>query len=254
MAFQLLQEERENITLPITGLLSLKDVIKGAGLFAMRPIDANNIESLVCSNPQTWPPILVTKSDRGYIYYDGQHRIEAAKILKRESIQGDCKTFQNVNELIEATFRANLKHGLQASQETKSDYCYWLSLTYPHLRQLEIAERVGVTQSTVSRAIHQRKKQLEEANQQTTTQPEEDEIGDELAVWKESFVKRTRSLVKSVSKFADTVKETESYQQLVHDLQLELLQEPEDRTVLLFTGRLLVDAAQRSKATRKAKE
>jgi len=251
MSLQLLQEDRENITLPILGLLSLKDAIKGAGLFAMREINPNNVESLACSDPQTWPPILVTKTDRGYIYYDGQHRIEAAKICKLETIQATCKTFQTVNDLIEATFRANLKHGLQASQETKSDYCYWLSVTFPNLSQQQIANRVGVTQSTVSRAILQRKKQLEEVKQQAAQ--EEEETDGELNVWKEGLVKRARNLVKSVSKFADTVKEADHYQQLVQELQVELLQEPEDRTVLLFTGQLLVDAAQRSKTMRKVK-
>jgi predicted transcriptional regulator len=153
--------------------------------------------------------------------------------------------------VIEATFRANLKHGLQASQETKSDYCYWLHITYPTLTQQQIAARVGVTQSTVSRAIVQRKKQLEEVTRQTTQAAEETD--DDLEVWKDGLVKRARHFVKSVSKFSETVKGTDNYQTLVHELQLELLREPEDRGALLFTGQVLLDAAQRSKAMRKAK-
>jgi ParB-like chromosome segregation protein Spo0J len=257
MPLQFVAEDQQNITLSIKDLLSLKDVVKGAGAFAMREIDPGNLESLTCSDPGTWPPISVTKSSAGYIYYDGQHRIEAAKALKLETIQASCKTFTHINDLIEAAFRANLKHGLQASQETRSDYCYWLSITYPELTQRQIAIRVGVTQSTVSRAIEQRKKRLQEVKQQEIKQQQEkqEEEGDDggLEAWKEGLIKRAKNFVKSAEKYSGTVQESDEYYDLVREIQLELLQGPEDRQVLQFTGQLLLDAASRTKLTRKAK-
>src|SRR5262249_24470436 len=93
MPIQFLQEDKENFKLKITDVLPLKNVVKGAGAFALREIDPNQVESLVCTNPQLWPPISVTRTNSGYVYYDGQHRLQAAKLLKLETIQATCKTF-----------------------------------------------------------------------------------------------------------------------------------------------------------------
>lgn len=230
-----------------------KDVVKGAGTLAMRSLDPLNLESLSCSNPEKWPPIRVTKTSKGYIYYDGQHRIHVAKELKLETIQAECKVFNHINDLVEATFRANLTHGLQSSREPRADYCYWLSITYPDLTQPQIAARVGVTQSTVSRAIAQRKKQIQEATKEAIQQQIEDEPEEEneLEAWTNDVIKRTRAFVKSVGKFSDTVKASDNYYSLVRNMQFELLRDPEDREILLFTGQLLIDTANRSKLTRK---
>ncbi len=254
MSIQLLQEDRENFQLQIADVIPLKDIVKGAGAFAMREIDKSHVELLVCANPQLWPPISVTKTSGGYVYYDGQHRLQAASLLKLEDIQATCKTFANINDLIEAAFQANLRHGLPASQETRSDYCYWLSITYPDLSQRQIAARVGVTQSTVSRAIEQRKRQLQEAIQETQQEGGTNEEDDhEQDAWKEGVVKRVKTFMKSVGKFSDAVKATDGYSDLVRELQLELLREPEDRQVLLFAGQLLLDTASRNKSMKKGK-
>ena len=254
MSFQLLQEDRENFTLKIADVFPLKDIVKGAGAFAMREIDKSHVELLVCANPQSWPPISVTRTNGGYVYYDGQHRLQAAKLLKLEDIQATCKSFANMNDLIEAAFRANLRHGLQASPETRSDYCYWLSITYPDLSQRQLAARVGVTQSTVSRAIEQRKRQLQEVIQEIQQEEGTNEENDhELEQWKGGVVKRVKTFMKSVGKFSDSVKATDDYSELVRELQLELLREPEDRQVLLFAGQLLLDTASRNKSTKKGK-
>src|SRR5581483_4987693 len=107
MVLELLQDDQENITLNVAELISLKEVIKGAGAFAMRDIDINHVELLTCTGPNFWPPISVTKTNRGYVYYDGQHRLQAAKMLKQPTIRANSRTFENINELIEAAFRAN---------------------------------------------------------------------------------------------------------------------------------------------------
>jgi len=255
MPVQLLQEDTESFTLNIADVLSLKNIVRGAGVFALREIDPNHVESLVCTDPQLWPPIRVTRTSGGYVYYDGQHRLKAASLLKLETIQATCKTFANINDLIEAAFRANLRHGLPASQETRSDYCYWLSITYPDLSQRQIAARVGVSQSAVSQAIERRKRQLQEAMQEKQQEEGENkETDNELEQWKEGVVKRVRTFVKSVGKFSDSVNATDdSYSELVRELQLELLRVPEDRQALLFAGQLLLDTASRNKSTKKGK-
>jgi ParB-like chromosome segregation protein Spo0J len=247
-ALQLLPEDRETITLNITELHSLKDIVKGTSTLAMRDIDPNHVETLSSIDPQLWPPISVTKTSVGYVYYDGQHRLHAANLLKLETIQATCKTFEDINELIEAAFRANLRHGLPASLKTRSDYCYWLSITYSHLSQRQIAARVGVTQSTVSRAIDQRKKQEQEIQQEEEASPE----SGQLEQWKEGVVKRVKTFVRSVSKFPDTVKTSEHYTELVRELQYELVQVPEDRQTLLFAGQLLLDTAKLQKKGKNA--
>jgi predicted transcriptional regulator len=250
-ALQLLQEDQEKLVLPLADLHSLKEVVKGAGAFAMREIDFNHVETLSCTDPQLWPPICVTKTNGGYVYYDGQHRMQAAKLLKAETIQATCKTFPDVNALVEAAFRANLRHGLPASKETRADYCYWLSITFSNLSQRQIAARVGVTQSAVSQAIERRKKLLEEAVQQARGEEGTSQEGNDEE-WREGVVKRVKTFIRSVSKFSETDKESEGYSELIRELQYELLQVPEDRQALLFAGQLLLDAANRSKA-RKAK-
>lgn len=249
-ALQLLQDEQENCTVTTAELRSLKEVVRGAGAFAMRELNLDQVESLACTDPQFWPPISVTRTNGGYIFYDGQHRLAAAKLLKLETIRANCKAFQDINGLIEAAFRANLRHGLPASKETRGDYCYWLSITFSNLSQRQIAARVGISQSAVSQAIERRKKLLEQAvqgaNKEQTIEQEAD--NDE---WREGVIKRVKTFIRSVSRFSDTEKEGESYSELVREIQLELLQVPEDRQALLFAGQLLLDAA-KSK-TRKTK-
>src|SRR5262249_51262190 len=84
---QFLQEDKEDFTLNIAEVRSLRDIVKGAGAFAMRELDQSNVESLVCSDPRSWPEILVTKTNMGYVWYDGGHRLHAAKLLGLSTIQ-----------------------------------------------------------------------------------------------------------------------------------------------------------------------
>src|SRR5262249_1173590 len=125
---QFVQVSPSDIVLEIDNLQTLRDYVKNLSVTVMRPINADHLESLVHSDPESWPPVSVTLTNVGYICYDGLHRIQASKALKLDSIRAKSTTFKNMNELIEATFRANLKHGLRASQTTRSEYCYWLSI------------------------------------------------------------------------------------------------------------------------------
>lgn len=126
----------------------------------MRNLDQENLERLYCSDPESWPPILVTRCASGYLVIDGYHRWEVAKRKQLYTLKATCRAYHNENEIIEAAFRANLFHGMRASLETKGDYAYWLHLTYPEMQQNDIARRVGITQGAVSKAIARRNNEV----------------------------------------------------------------------------------------------
>ena len=240
-----LQADQSELVLEIEDLHLLRDYVRNLPVTVMRSINADHLESLVHSDPKSWPPIEVTLTNVGYICYDGQHRIQAAKILKLGTIRTKPVTFKNMNDLIEATFRANLRHPLPASQKTKSEYCYWLSITYPRLSQRDIAARVGVAQSTVSRAIEQRQKEKQESPKEEAKSAKQAEETKQKQA--QDFTKSTGRFLKLASGFLQTV---EDYDDLVWNLQLELLNDLEDKQALRRVGQLFLDVA---KARRKAK-
>ncbi|MBA2397031.1 MAG: ParB N-terminal domain-containing protein [Ktedonobacteraceae bacterium] len=148
--------EEKHLLLSLHDLISLKDAHIPAGAFAMRPLDQTHIEQLVESDSESWPEIETTLSTQGYIVIDGYHRWEAAKIKQLEHIKAIRRTYASEQEIIEAAFQANLKHGLKASIQARGDYAYWLHLSFPAIDQVEIARRVGMTQGGVSKAIKKR--------------------------------------------------------------------------------------------------
>jgi hypothetical protein len=229
MQFQ--QEDREDITLEIASLTSLKNV-SITGQYAMREIDEQNVQSLVLSDERQWDAILVTRlADRGYVYYDGQHRIEAAKQKGLTTIVGDCRTFRSEDELIDATFQANLRHGLQATLEYRGDYAYWLYATFgTKLTQEQISKRAGITQGAVSKAIKRREKRLKEAMEG------EDSTGAQQEA-RAQFGKKLLKFARTIYTEADSTE----YDDLVQEMR-DLMKKPEDRDALYYTGQLLVDA------------
>lgn len=241
LALQFLQDGESDVVLKIDDIHSLRDYVKHLPVTVMRAINATHLESLVHSDPNTWPPIFVTLTNVGYLCFDGYHRIQALKVLKGETIKARSMPVKTMNDLIEARFRANLKHGLPASETTRSDYCYWLHLTYPNLSQRQIATRVGVAVSTVSRAIERREKD----RQQQPTQEQEEEKEKQTQEFTRSTVKFLRSTIKVLK----TIK-PEEYDDFVLNLQVEILNGPEDKQALLRISQFLTDVA---KARRKAK-
>ena len=226
---QLLPDKEDRIYLSPYDFISLKDAgLRGGGL-AMRELDQTNLESLLMSEPDTWPPVKVTLSIRGYILIDGYHRWEVAKRRGLDRILATCEPFSHENDIIEATFRANLKHGLKASGENKSDYAYWLHITYPDMEQTEIAERVGVTQSTVSKAIARREEDVRRARQ-------EEHEPDEKA--RRARVKKScRSFARGALRFLDETNALED-SELVQVIS-EVVKKSEDKERLVRIGRLL---------------
>ena len=244
---QFLDDDKSDIETSIDSLHFVREYVQDLPVPVMRPINNEHLESLMESDPNAWPPILVTFTSRGYVCYDGQHRIQAAMLKNRHIIRARSKNFKNLNELIEATFRANLIHGLPTSLTTKSDYCYWLHITSPKMTQNDIAKKVGVNQSTVQRAIEQRERKQQEASKGETTTPEKAE--DTKLKQTQQFTKSTGKFLKVASDLLKTVK-TEEYDDFVWNLQVEILNGPDDKQQLQRVGKLLIDIA---KARRKAK-
>ena len=170
----LLTETHTHTFLSPRDLISLQDAGIPGGAFAMRELDQDHVESLMLSDPTGWPDILVTCSTAGYLLIDGYHRWEVAKRRHLKGLAATCRTYQTGNEVIEATFRANLAHGLKASVASKGDYAYWLHLTFPAMEQRDIAARVQLTQGAVSKAIAKREEEAGEA-----PQPKEEEVSPE---------------------------------------------------------------------------
>jgi len=129
------------------------------GELAMRELDEDLIYTLIMSDPADWPPILLTRTDAGYVIIDGRHRVEAAKRKGMKQIEATVKGYTSDTEAVEEAFQVNMKHGLRSSLQTRSDYAYWLHLTYPDMPQTEIAERAKIKQPTVSIAIARREAQ-----------------------------------------------------------------------------------------------
>ena len=125
---RLLQEDREDFVVKISDLRTLEDVdIEDADL-ARRPTDRDHVISLLLSDIRRWPPILVTKTDQGYVIIDGYHRVAATTAIQWDEIRVTCKTFKTEQDMIRACFEANLRHGLPLNETSKSNYARWLHI------------------------------------------------------------------------------------------------------------------------------
>ena len=155
---KLLSENKKGLTLGLDDLHNLEDIgIAGTDL-ARRDLDEEHVYQLVLSDSDDWPEVLVTKTDRGYALMDGYHRREAARKKGMKELRAESRAYESENDVIEATFEANIKHGLKLSEENRSNYAYWLHITYPDMTQKDIADRCKIKQATVSRALARRAK------------------------------------------------------------------------------------------------
>jgi ParB-like chromosome segregation protein Spo0J len=120
-----------------------------------RSISKRHIESLVSMNePNEWPAIeVVTKAGR-YGLVHGRHRLEAARILKLESIRAitrdDLESIEDINAEI---VYDNLRHGLPATIDERKAEVIELHNEQPEMSYREIGRRVGLNHITVKRAI-----------------------------------------------------------------------------------------------------
>ena len=142
---------------------------------------------------------LITHCTSGYLIIDGYHRWEVAKRRHLRALKAICRVYENENEVIEAAFRANLLHGLNASVETRGDYAYWLHITYPEMQQNDISHRVGITQGAVSKAIARRSSDARKALQQGETCNED--------MQKKQMKKSCRHFTRVATHFLDDVQQ-----------------------------------------------
>ena len=159
----LLPPEQESLSLPLTVLLRLNAEIP-AGAVAMRPLNQAHVQQLAESDMAQWPEIVVVRCAEGYIVVDGNHRWRAAQLKQAETIQARCQSFPDERAVIDAAFRANLVHGLQASPSTRGAYACWLHATFPALSQEQIARLTCLTQGAVSKALAKEAARRQEAS------------------------------------------------------------------------------------------
>ncbi len=225
---QFIQEDRSGIELLIDKLIPLS-AVSVAGQLAMRPLDRAHVEILMCSDPRSWDPIQVTRTDKGYCYYDGQHRIHASLGNDITSIIADCKSFTSEQDLVDAAFQANLHHGLPATDAYRSNYVFYLYRIHgDRVTQQWIADKAGINQGRVSKIIAKREKQLALAHQ-NGAEAQKEELG-----------QITKQFLKVAKKFYE-VASTEDYEGLVQELH-DLAKKTEDRDAFYFAGQLLLDA------------
>jgi ParB-like chromosome segregation protein Spo0J len=171
----LLPENKTDFSIQLSDLHSLESLgmlTTEQARKARRAIDEDHIYQLILSDPEIWPPILVTLTDQGYAVIDGYHRWEAARKKGMKELPAECKAFPDLNAVVDATFRANFPHGLKSSIENRSDYARWLAATYPELTQQQIADRCQLKQPTVAKALA-RKNGDKEKQQDEGTKPDQ---------------------------------------------------------------------------------
>lgn len=225
----LLADEEENLTLHPDDLISLKEARVPGGAFAMRDLDKDQLESLSLSDPATWPPLLVTLCTSGYIVIDGYHRWHTAQ-EQEWSLKANCKAYQSENDVVEAAFRANLRHGLKASKESKGDYAYWLHVTYSSMEQTEIAARVGMTQGGVSKAIARRDEEARKA-----MKGEQEHASEEQ---QERIVQSCQKLARVAGQFLTDIEELEDVD--IVEIMNTAIKKPEEKAKLVRLGQLLL--------------
>jgi predicted transcriptional regulator len=244
---ELLKEDRQSLTLKLEDLASLQDAGLDGAALVVRPLNKEHLETLILSDPKDWPPIIVTKTDIGHVIIDGYHRREAARAKGLASLKATSRTYKSDAEVVEATFRANLTHGLKASAENRSSYAYWLHLTYPDMEQKEIAQRCGITQPAVSIAITRREEQARKEAARAEGEPVEvnvDEAYSPVFRTFKLFERTTAKLFKSLGHIDD--------QELVTRIRATI-DTDEDREHLEHLGRLLLESAKKARRPKATK-
>jgi len=225
---KLKREEFDNQPVPLSKLISLEDAhIEDADL-AQRRTDPKHIEELRYSNPDEWPPILVAATDKGYVVIDGYHRWEATD---RDEIRATCKPFGNEQDIIEACFESNLRHGVGLNTQSRSNYAYFLHRRYPNMTQEEIGKRCHISQAAVSKAIARRYKARSKPEAKSQEQQNHEAIQQSL-----------HSLKRDARKFLDSISKLSEAEQRA--AILESIESIEEREQLLQFARRLEEILQ----------
>ena len=132
-------------TILLSDLVSFKD--------AIRPLNKAHVEHIIANNLEGFPPIDVTPHNQQFLILNGYHRFEAARKLKLTSIEANVHSFANNRDMLDFVYASNLTNGLAFSRKDKEKYIVFLSGYYPELSQEQIADKVKLDRSTVSKTL-----------------------------------------------------------------------------------------------------
>src|SRR5882757_1278274 len=142
--------DRMDRYIALSDLATLSDVGYGDD---MRALNKEHIEHIVASNLEGFPPIDVTPRNQKFIILNGYHRVEAARKLDLLSIEANVHDFSDDITMRDFVYSSNLVNGLSLSRKEKEAYVAFLSIEYPHLSQSQIADKVKLDQSSVSKIL-----------------------------------------------------------------------------------------------------
>jgi hypothetical protein len=113
-------------------------------------LDERHVALLMSSDPDNWPPLLVTPNGAGvYDVIDGFHRLEAARRLGRTALPCVVDDQAGYPEGV----AANLRHGLPLRLSDRKAYARWLHELEPQLSLRELGRRCGLNHQTVRSAL-----------------------------------------------------------------------------------------------------
>jgi hypothetical protein len=116
----------------------------------VRGLSEEHLERLRASEPDRWPPLIVTPRPDGYYdVVDGFHRLSVARERGLASLPCNVVTGAGYPEAVEA----NLRHGLPLSREDRKEYARWLRREYPSWSYRQIGEKCSLHHETVKAAI-----------------------------------------------------------------------------------------------------
>lgn len=131
-------------------VIALEDLVADEGYQPREGLSTKHVALLAASEPEEWPPLLVTPCNAGgYYVIDGFHRLEAAKRLGLEELRCVVDRQAGIHE----AFAANLKHGLPLTLEERREYACWLHQLDPSLSLRELGRRCGLSHHTVKDAL-----------------------------------------------------------------------------------------------------
>jgi hypothetical protein len=119
----------------------------------LKGLEEKHLKLLLTSDPDAWPPLVVTPREDSYAIVDGFHRYEAARRLGLRDLLCQVRPSAGYPE----AFAANIKHGLPLSLEDRKAYARRLyeheSANGERLSYREIGRRSGLSDKTAKAAI-----------------------------------------------------------------------------------------------------
>jgi hypothetical protein len=119
----------------------------------LKGLEEKHVKLLLSSDPEAWPPLVVTPENGGYAIIDGFHRYEAAKRLGLTELICQLAPSAGYPE----AFEANVRHGLPLSVEDRKAYARWLyeneTPDGKRLSYRDLGRRCGLSDKTAKAAI-----------------------------------------------------------------------------------------------------